>query len=176
MIDALCGVAPEEDFVLPDGDVESWNVNQVAGWAATKLSARTARALRTNEVDGALLVELSKADIRTELGIPSLRDRNALSAAIAEFTPRKKAAKPPNWFPSPRSRSEKADETIIPVAPDADEADATEAERDMEESLWEAALLVGAPDTSLGDAATTVGLLVLMVATQLIFLYVGRGA
>ena len=98
MIDALCGVAPEEDFVLPDGDVETWSVNQVAGWAATKLSARTARALRTNEVDGALLVELSKADIRTELGIPSLRDRNALSAAIAEFTPRKKAAKqPPNW-------------------------------------------------------------------------------
>ena len=71
MIDALCGVAPEEDFTLPDGDVESWNVNQVAGWAASKLSARTARALRTNEVDGALLVELSKADIRTELGLPA---------------------------------------------------------------------------------------------------------
>ena len=177
MIDALCGVAPEEDFTLPIGDVESWTVNQVAAWAATKLSARTAQALRTNEVDGALLVELSKADIRTELGIPSLRDRNALSAAIAEFAPRKKAAKqPPNWWPSPRSRSEKADETIIPVAPEEGEAEATEDERDMEESLWEAALLVGAPETSLGDAATTVGLLVLMVATQLIFLYVGRGA
>lgn len=78
----------------------------------------------------------------------------------------------PNWWPSPRSRSEKADETIIAVAPEAGEAEATEDERDMEESLWEAALLVGAPDTSLGDAATTVGLLVLMVATQLIFLYV----
>ena len=71
MIDALCGVAPEEDFVLPEGDAELWTVNQVAGWAATKLSARTAQALRTNEVDGALLVELSKADIRTELGIPA---------------------------------------------------------------------------------------------------------
>ena len=105
MIDALCGVAPEEDFVLPDGDVESWNVNQVAGWAATKLSARTAQALRANEVDGPLLVELSKADIRTELGIPALRDRNALSAAIAEFAPRKKPQ--PGWWPSPRSRSEK---------------------------------------------------------------------
>ena len=58
MIDALCGVTPEEDFVLPDGDVETWSVNQVAGWAATKLSARTARALRANEVDGALLVGL----------------------------------------------------------------------------------------------------------------------
>ena len=188
MIDALCGVAPEEDFVLPDGDVESWSVNQVAGWAATKLSARTARALRTNEVDGALLVELSKADIRTELGIPALRDRNALSAAIADLAPHKKrgrraepAKSQPGWWPSPRSRSEKVDEsapaTVIPVAPEADEAEATdEAERDMEESLWEAALLVGAPETSLGDAATTVGLLVLMVATQLIFLYVGRGA
>ena len=175
MIDALCGVAPEEDFTLPDGDVADWSVNQVAGWAATKLSARTAQALRANEVDGVLLVELSKTDIRTELGIPALRDRNALSAAIAEFAPRKKAASP-NWWPSPRSRSEKADETVIPVAPDADEAEATEDERDMEESLWEAALLVGAPETSLGDAATTVGLLVLMVATQLIFLYVGRGA
>ena len=71
MIDALCGVAPEEDFTLPNGDVERWTVNQVAGWAATKLSARTAQSLRTNEVDGALLVELSKADIRTELGIPA---------------------------------------------------------------------------------------------------------
>ena len=186
MIDALCGVAPEEEFTLPDGDVESWSVNQVAGWAATKLSARTARALRTNEVDGALLVELSKADIRTELGMPSLRDRNALSAAIAELAkkrPRRRApaaseptAVEPGWFPSPRPRSEKADETIIPVAPEEGEADATEDERDMEESLWEAALLVGAPETSLGDAATTVGLLVLMVATQLIFLYVGHGA
>ena len=104
MIDALCGVAPEEDFVLPDGDVELWTVNQVAGWAATKLSARTAQALRKNEVDGALLVELSKADIRTELGIPSLRDRNALSAAIAELAPRKKPARQPAWWPSPRSR------------------------------------------------------------------------
>ena len=65
MIDALCGVAPEEDFVLPDGDVEIWTVNQVAGWAATKLSARTAQALRTNEVDGALLVELSKESMLT---------------------------------------------------------------------------------------------------------------
>ena len=192
MIDALCGVAQEEDFTLPDGDVEDWSVNQVAGWAATKLSARTAQALRTNEVDGALLVELSKADIRTELGIPSLRDRNSLSAAIAELAPGKKgqrrrapvksepAAVQPNWWPSPRSRSftqpEKADETIIAVAPEADEAEATEDERDMEESLWEAALLVGAENTSIGDAATTVGLLVLMVATQLIFLYVGHGA
>ena len=177
MIDALCGVAPEEDFVLPDGDVESWNVNQVAGWAATKLSARTAQALRANEVDGALLIELSKADIRTELGLPALRDRNALSAAIAEFAPRKTAAKqPPNWWPSPRSRSEKADETIIPVAPEEGDETPDEDERDMEESLWEAALLIGAENTSIGDAATTVGLLVLMVATQLIFLYVGRGA
>ena len=109
----------------------------------------------------------------TPFDFHTVRDRNALSAAIAEFAPRKKAAKQPNWWPSPRSRSEKADETVIPVAPDADEAEAPdEAERDMEESLWEAALLVGAPDTSLGDAATTVGLLVLMVATQLIFLYV----
>ena len=48
MIDALCGVTPEEDFVLPDGDVESWSVNQVAGWAATKLSARTAQAPATS--------------------------------------------------------------------------------------------------------------------------------
>ena len=188
MIDALCGVAPEEDFTLPDGDVESWTVNQVAGWAATKLSARTARALRANEVDGALLIELSKADIRTELGLPALRDRNALSAAIAELAPgakrRSRRAEPaeskPNWWPSPRSRSEKADEsapaTVIPVAPEEGEEATDEDERDMEESLWEAALLVGAPETSLGDAATTVGLLVLMVATQLIFLYVGRGA
>ena len=187
MIDALCGVAPEEDFVLPDGDVETWSVNQVAGWAATKLSARTAQALRANEVDGALLIELSKADIRTELGIPALRDRNALSAAIADLAPHKKrgrraepAKSQPGWWPSPRSRSEKVDEsapaTVIPVAPEEGEAEATEDERDMEESLWEAALLVGAPETSLGDAATTVGLLVLMVATQLIFLYVGRGA
>ena len=87
MIDALCGVAPEEDFTLPDGDVEDWSVNQVAGWAASKLSARTARALRANEVDGSLLIELSKAEIRTELGIPALRDRNALSAAISELAP-----------------------------------------------------------------------------------------
>ena len=58
MIDALCGVAPEEDFTLPDGDVADWSVNQVAGWAATKLSALTAQALRANEVDGVLLVEL----------------------------------------------------------------------------------------------------------------------
>jgi hypothetical protein len=110
--------------------------------------------------------------VLTPFDFHTVRDRNALSAAIAEFAPRKKAAKQPNWWPSPRSRSEKADETVIPVAPEPDEADATEDERDMEESLWEAALLVGAPDTSLGDAATTVGLLVLMVATQLIFLYV----
>ena len=73
MIDALCGVAPEEDFVLPDGDVESWNVNQVAGWAATKLSARTARALRTNEVDGALLIEAAKGVV---VNIPKLVVRN----------------------------------------------------------------------------------------------------
>ena len=110
MIDALCGVAPEEDFVLPDGDVEIWTVNQVAGWAATKLSARTAQALRTNEVDGALLVELSKADIRTELGLPALRDRNALSAAIAELAkkrPRRRAPAEPATGRDPRRGKKK---------------------------------------------------------------------
>ena len=132
---------------------------------------------------GALLVELSKADIRTELGLPALRDRNALSAAIADLAPHKKrgrraepAKSQPGWWPSPRSRSEKVDEsapaTVIPVAPEEGEEATDEDERDMEESLWEAALLVGAENTSIGDAATTVGLLVLMVATQLIFLYV----
>ena len=77
MIDALCGVAPEEDFVLPDGDVELWTVNQVAGWAATKLSART------GQLSGAWwssVVNITAARARPTLGLPQCQLQSRIHA------------------------------------------------------------------------------------------------
>ena len=50
----------------------------------------------------------------------------------------------------------------------ADEEGDDEIERDMDESMWEAALLVGEPGVSVGDSVTIVVMLVACVIAKLV--------
>lgn len=177
------GTKPTPALPAPprDEEVLSWTVDDVAAWGKeAKLSAATRRALVENEMTGEDLLEMTRADLRAELRIKALRDRNALRAAIVALDPYAKIAeedagrkkKRLSRAPAPARAEVEPEKAADGGGEETNEAGGAEdgPERDMDESMWEAALLVGEPDLGYGDAATIVSLLVMSVVLQLLFL------